>query len=142
MNRHTMEIDRLVVHHSASPLSTTVGDIEKWHVDERGWDAIGYHWVITRLGFLEPTRPIIYQGAHARGFNDGSLGVCLVGNNTEEANCWTELQVEALAELWLALRTAIPDLEVHGHRDLASGTECPGVDIRPMLLGPRHSERT
>lgn len=140
MNVHTQPISRLIIHHSASPLSTNVDDIRRWHVDDNGWDAIGYHFVVTGLGLVERTRELRFQGAHARGFNDGSIGVCLIGNNTEESNRWRREQVYALQRLGISLRHVFGDLEITGHRDLASGTECPGVDVRPMLMGPRFNE--
>lgn len=137
MNPHTLPIELLVVHHSASSPTTTPVDIRRWHVQENGWDDVGYHWLITSLGILVQARPIIYQGAHARGFNNGTLGVCLIGNNTVENQGWNSAQVETLQRLWLACRTIFGhDLDVVGHRDLAAGTECPGVDVRSLLLGP------
>ena len=136
MKAHTKTIDTLVVHHSASPLTTTVADIRKWHL-ARDFDEVGYHFVITSHGLLEYTRPIHMQGAHARGHNNGTLGCCLIGNNNEPENRWRREQVFALQRLWTALRDALNLTEVTGHRDLASSTECPGVDVRPMLLGPR-----
>lgn len=138
MRAHTLPINRLIVHHSASPMRTSVEDIERWHVQDNGWDAIGYHWVVSSVGIITSTRPIHCQGAHAIGFNDGTLGVCLIGNNTEEQNRWTRNQVVALNELLSSLETLIPGIEAWGHRDLATGTECPGLDVRALLYGPRY----
>ena len=141
MKPHTQDITRLVVHHSATSVDdTTVDDIRKWHVIDNGWDAIGYHWVITGLGILHYTRPITMQGAHAKGFNNGSLGVCLIGNNEEQENRWRREQLYALHSLWLAISRVIKDLDVYGHRDITDRTVCPGIDIRPLLLGPRYQE--
>ena len=60
-------VRRLIVHHSASSLSTTVDDIRRWHVEGNGWNGI----------------------------------------------------------------------QLYGHRDVSSGTECPGLDVRALLTGPR-----
>ena len=38
-------INAIYIHHSASPKSTTVEQINQWHLD-RGWAGIGYHFVI------------------------------------------------------------------------------------------------
>jgi len=135
MKAHTKTIDTLVVHHSASPLSTTVADIKEWHL-ARGWDAIGYHWVVTAHGLLEYTRPITMMGAHAFGHNSGTLGVCLIGDNTTETDQWTIAQVTALQRLWMSLFVVFPEIDIVGHRDLTDGTLCPGIDVRPMMLGP------
>ena len=139
MRHQTKHITKVVVHHSASnPETTGLQDIYEWHVDENGWDAIGYHFVITSHGLVEYTRPMMYQGAHAKGSNNGSLGICVVGDNTKETQRWDRVQVTALLELWSHLRRVYSNLDVMGHRDLSDGTECPGLDIRPMLLGPRY----
>ena len=142
MKFHTKEINRVVVHHSASdPRRTTVEDVKRWHVDERGWDSIGYHFIISGLGMTEHTRPLHYQGAHTLGHNDGTIGVCVLGDNTKSELRWERYQMNALLDLWGHLRRVYRELDVYGHRDLVDGTECPGIDIRAMLLGPRYKEK-
>ncbi len=131
-------ITRIIVHHSASPIETTLGDIRKWHVEENGWEDVGYHYVVGQLGMIQPARSTSYMGAHAKGSNFDSIGVCLVGNNTEERNRWTREQVWALQRLWESARIIWPGIEIYGHRDVSSGTECPGVDVRYLVNGPRY----
>lgn len=131
-------VRRLIIHHSASPLNTTVEDIRRWHVDGNGWDDIGYHHVISQLGIVYKGRDMAYQGAHTKGSNSDSIGVCVVGNNTQEVNRWTREQVSALNRLWLAMQLLWEGIEVYGHRDISTGTECPGVDVRALLLGPSY----
>ena len=46
-----------------------------------GWDGIGYHKVILRSGEIENGRPEYWVGAHVKGENDVSLGVCLIGRD-------------------------------------------------------------
>jgi len=133
-------IRRLIVHHSASPLSTTIEDIRRWHVDENGWEDVGYHHVISSLGLVYKGRDMAYQGAHARGSNADSIGVCLVGNNMESQNRWTREQVGALQKMWHSFRLLWDGIEVYGHRDVSTGTECPGLDVRALLLGPSVKE--
>jgi N-acetylmuramoyl-L-alanine amidase len=141
MKPHTKEIDRLVIHHSASdPSKTSVSDIKRWHVEERGWDAIGYHHVITAHGLLEYTRPIHLQGAHTQGHNNGTLGVCVIGDNTIPEHRWNHFQMRALFNHYDAVLRLFPNIKVYGHKDLSSKTECPGIDVRSILLGPRSTE--
>ena len=113
-------IDRLVIHHSASPLTTTFEDIVAWHTkpkpEGRGWPFIGYHWVILADGSMRVGRPMNVRGAHAPP-NRGRLGVCLVGNNVQDGEGWTIEQIGALREVMPA-----------GH------TVCPGLDVRSLLL--------
>ena len=142
MRHHTNEISRVVFHHTASdPDRTSIQDIYKWHVEENGWDAIGYHFVITNLGLTEYTRPMMYQGAHCSGRNDGSIGVAIVGDNTKDSWRWNRDQVGSMLKLWMNLNAVYPRLEAFGHRDLKDSTLCPGLDIRAMLYGPNAPRR-
>ena len=133
-------IERLVVHHSASPLTTTFEDIVKWHTDPKpngnGWSAIGYHWLVLADGSLRVGRPIDIRGAHAPP-NKGRLGICLVGNNVEAGQGWTIEQIATLRRHVEAVRFLIPDVVVSGHRDIMRPgyTECPGLDVRALLSG-------
>ncbi len=132
------EIKQFVVHHSASdPNKTSVADIRQWHLD-RGWDDIGYHRVITGIGTIAVGRDMTYDPAAQLGHNDGTFAVCVVGDNTKDEWRWHEEQVHALLKLWISMRVLYPDIEPFGHRDIVSSTLCPGLDIRPMLLGPRY----
>jgi N-acetylmuramoyl-L-alanine amidase len=73
-------IDRIVVHCSATPNGKhfDVDTIRSWHA-ERGFKDIGYHFVIYTDGSVVPGRPLEKIGAHALGYNESSVGVCLVG---------------------------------------------------------------
>ena len=128
------EINGLVFHHSASPLDTSVADVRKWHVTENGWKDIGYHGIVTSDGVYHACRPIPTVGAHCKGSNFDTIGICAIGNNTKSDHSWTDLQIEALHYLKRIIRTLWPDAWVLGHRDVAgTGTECPGLSIRELL---------
>ncbi len=133
-------VTRLIVHHSASSLNTTVEQIRRWHVDQNGWSEVGYHFVILRGGTISKGRPLPYQGAHAKGSNSNSIGVCLVGDNTTESDGWTPAQVASLHRLWDSVQVIFPGIEIFGHRDVSGGTECPGLDVRALILGPNASK--
>lgn len=85
------DINRVIIHCSDS----TWGDadeIRSWHL-ARGWRDIGYHYVVLNGyrrpsqyqlkddGVVEDGRPVTMMGAHTRGHNRDSIGVCLVGKN-------------------------------------------------------------
>jgi N-acetyl-anhydromuramyl-L-alanine amidase AmpD len=133
--------NRLIVHHSASPLSTTVEDIRRWHVDERGWSDVGYHLVVLSNGTIETGRPLPKRGAHAHGSNSDSIGVCLVGNNLERDQMWTHLQVDSLHRIWGACEILFPGIELYGHRDVpGAATSCPGLDVYELIYGTKRGE--
>ena len=110
-----------------------VKDIDRWH-RERGWMGCGYHLVLTRSGTVEEGRPLTRQGAHVRGQNSKSIGICLVGgmsskSPTPEIN-YTDEQMEALrSTIDQLLEEEFPAAAVKGHTDFDKGKTCPNFDV-------------
>lgn len=117
-------IDRIVVHCSATPNGKhfDVDTIRSWHA-ERGFKDIGYHFVIYTDGSVVPGRPLEKIGAHALGYNESSVGVCLVGGvgGPDKLNPgqYTQAQWDGLAALVGSLQQAFPGCILCGHRDLS-----------------------
>ncbi len=131
-------ISLIVVHHSASPLTTTAEQIRRWHTlakpNGRGWRDIGYQAVIEGDGALLPGRPIDRVGAHARGANTGSLGVCVVGNNLDPGLSWVDAQIESLDRFLFVTLGLFPGSKIAGHCDVGkTATGCPGLDVRRLF---------
>lgn len=133
--------DRIVLHCSATRPSMDIGAdwIDRIHRDERSFDSIGYHLVVRRNGVVEIGRPVDEIGAHARGWNHRSVGVCLVGGvresdgETAEAN-YTGAQWRALYALVRDLLRRYPAATVIGHRDLPGvAKNCPCFDVATWL---------
>lgn len=78
-------VDKIVLHHTGRN-NDFPGFIRLRHRFLRGWDDIGYHFLIgndrpfTLDGKLYRGRNEHLQGAHARGHNHNTLAVCLIGN--------------------------------------------------------------
>ena len=126
-------IDHIVIHHSASPLSTTAADIDRWH-RAKGWDGAGYHFIVDREGHVTWSRDPGKTGAHVRKHNLRSLGICLVGDNTTLDQRWVEPQITALKVLASLCTSRFTDAVLLGHRDMPdTATECPGLDVRALL---------
>ena len=121
-----MEIDLIVVHCSDSPHGRGDGalEIHRWH-QERGFQGIGYHYVIDEFGSVENGRPEYWQGAHAYGYNRGSIGICLIG-----VDVFTSEQMHSLERLIKELRRRHRNAEVVGHTDLDSKKNCPNFNVR------------
>ena len=107
--------DYIIVHCSDTPKEMDIGadTIRRWHVEENGWSDIGYHFVIKRDGTVENGRGQDDTGAHARGYNDKSIGICMVGgkpNANFTAAQWVSLE-DLVKNLWLEY----PLAEVVGH---------------------------
>lgn len=92
--------------------------IRRWHVEERGWADIGYHYVIRYDGSVERGRDIRYQGAHVFGINGESVGVCFSGNGDRKV--WTEGQAGKGLTFVRALmaKYGLPPEAVIGHREV------------------------
>lgn len=132
------DVRYLVVHCSATPPDMDIGakEIDLWH-RQRGFFEIGYHAVIRRDGSVELGRPVDKPGAHAKGWNNLSLGVCLVGGvkslpEAEPENNFTRMQFASLADVLSAWKKDWPLAEIVGHRDLPSPharlKACPSFD--------------
>jgi len=121
----------LVVHCSDSPQGRgdTAETIHRWH-RERGWDGIGYHYVILESGKVENGRPHYWEGAHVRGHNADSLGICLIG-----VDSFSKAQLKALRALLEDLEGQYPEAEIVGHRELDPHKTCPNFDVQRFLQG-------
>jgi N-acetylmuramoyl-L-alanine amidase len=128
------DIRRIIIHCSATNPSMDIGapEIERWHRD-RGWNGIGYHWVIRRSGDVESGRSEAIAGAHVAGHNSDSIGICLVGGvdakNRPDSN-FTRHQWAALDHLVTQLLIRFPGAEVSGHRDWTDAKACPSFDVK------------
>ena len=128
------DIDAIVMHTSATPPDMDVDRelIRKWHVDENGWDDIGYHYIIKRSGQVQSGRADEIPGAHVRGYNDATIGVCMIGGVNVDGNpdCnYTSAQWQQAERLVRAL-VAQYGADVVGHRDLDPSKDCPCFDAR------------
>ena len=133
------QIDHLVIHHSASVLTTTAADLARWHTSPkelggRGWKRVGYHLIVEESGELVLGTPIGLVGSHVRGSNSNSVGICLVGDNTLLSRRWVEAQIATLKRVLSVLEILFPGAVVLGHRDMPNtATACPGLDVRNLL---------
>ncbi len=129
----------LVIHHSASK-DGSAAPFRVLHRGVFGWKDVGYHFIIgngslTGDGEIEDGRPEWAVGAHARGFNDASIGVCLVGN-FEDAPPGAR-QKDSLRSLLAGLMTrhSISGDAVFLHREVKGcRTACPGGCFTRELL--------
>lgn len=133
----------IIVHCSDSRWGAA-NDIDAWH-RKRGFGQIGYHYVIgngyaTHADYKHPRRHTAWNGyvwtgrhdgvigAHCLGFNNKSIGICLIGRDA-----FTDRQIAALIALCssLAYRWEIPIANILGHYEtrLARGKTCPNLEM-------------
>lgn len=126
---------RITVHCSATEngKSVSIETIRSWHI-ARGWRDIGYHVVIDVDGSVNIGRPLIEQGSHVEGENEGNLGICLVGTDKFTRSQFASLKNQ-LNNLINAFK--INEWEIHTHREFPSavkqGKTCPGFTTGQLL---------
>lgn len=136
MVKHSAGITSVVLHHTESPnqppafeRSRLVG-IQRYHIEDRGWGDIAYHYLIGPSGTIYEGRDVAWQGDSGTTYDlDGRLLVCLVGNFME--------QMPERAAIQALVETVAAQLREHGleptdvvtHRMVAA-TDCPGDTLQ------------
>lgn len=129
------DIKYIVVHCSATPENKDVDveDVRGWHLNI-GWCDIGYHYFIKLDGTLQEGRPLEIPGAHVKGYNKHSIGICYAGGVDDRMNAKdtrTELQKITLVNLLKVLRKDHPDAVILGHRDFRGVAKaCPSFNAK------------
>jgi N-acetylmuramoyl-L-alanine amidase len=141
-------VTHLIVHHSAGANSSSnwpgaVAAIFDFHVNTNGWSDVGYNWLIDPNGVLYEGRGggNNVRGAHMCGFNNNTMGVCLLGNFVSVPPPAAALNTLKKLFAWKSCNsninptgsgpiTSYPGTmqNISGHRDGCSpnATECPG----------------
>lgn len=127
-------IDKIIIHCSATPENRDIKTetIRSWHVKGNGWSDIGYHFVIELDGAVKNGRALHKMGAHTRGENAHSIGVCYVGGidkNKNAKDTRTDAQKDSLNKLISALMLDHSEASVHGHNEF-SAKACPSFDVQ------------
>ena len=129
LKRSLTDVDVIVLHHSGSDAyRTTIHSIHRCHL-QRNWLGCGYHYVIHQDGSIFQGRPADTVGAHARGYNERSIGICVVGNF--EIEYPTIYQQESLGKLLVYLindKLQGQSLSIKRHKDVTA-TLCPGKNF-------------
>jgi len=122
----------VIIHISDSGWGNAV-TIDSWH-RQRGMKMIGYHFVILNGqvspkrhiswldGKVETGRPLDLDnvispdevGAHALGYNQNSIGICLIGLPGNA----THSQMSSLQTLIKLIKDRIPDIDILQHSDV------------------------
>ena len=124
-------ITLIVIHCSAvrPDQTSSAKKIDEWHKD-RGFNGIGYHYVIRRNGEIEPGRPEWMIGAHCKNHNAHSIGICYEGGldiRGQPADTRTEAQKAAMRRLLEELHQRYPKAVIVGHHDLDPRKDCPCI---------------
>jgi N-acetylmuramoyl-L-alanine amidase len=121
----------LVIHCSDTPDNANLNatDLHKMHIGF-GWDGIGYHKTINRKGIIECGRPEYWIGAHAKGINESSLGVCLIGRSM-----FTDQQFDSLAKVLRNWKEKYPKSVIKGHfESIQTEKTCPNFNVKKWCI--------
>jgi len=148
---NTRMIHGIVLHHTSSPSvalwreygnEKTIRSIYNGHVEANGWKHIGYHYMILPDGTIAEGWPVKEQGAHAREWNPGTIGVSMIGDFDSEFPSSAQIASTATVLRELAARFALDlskDYRPGGpeglafHRDVSPKT-CPGTRISKAMV--------
>lgn len=125
-------INEIIIHCSDTKegIEFNANDIRRWH-KAKGWNDIGYHYVIKLDGTIENGRPIDAIGSHCKGHNAHSIGICYIGgldSKGKPKDTRTIQQKAALYTLLNKLAEQFPDALIHGHKEFANKA-CPCYDV-------------
>jgi len=121
---------KIILHHSLTTDNKTVSmnAIRKYHM-AKGWKNIGYHYLLELVNNryeIFVGRMLNETGAHTKGQNGRSIGICLVGNfdlKPPPKEQW-DLAINLVSALRQTFVISLDD--IYGHCDFANKT-CPGA---------------
>jgi N-acetylmuramoyl-L-alanine amidase len=124
----------IVIHCSATEggKDISAATIDSWH-KARGFKKCGYHFIVhlngTISGEKDGCRNFDEIGAHVKGYNGKSIGICYIGGLRygKPADTRTPQQVKSLRNLDIVLKSMYPNAEIVGHRDLSVDLNGDGV---------------
>ena len=131
-------VNKIVIHCSATREGVNVSatTIDGWH-RKRGFDQIGYHYVIGLDGAIQAGRPVNVMGAHVGGGgNRASIGIAYIGGvdaNLKAKDTRTEAQKAALIKIIKILKNIYPEASIHGHRDYSKDKDGDGVEAHEFM---------
>lgn len=114
--------------------SLQIRQIQLKHMDERGWDDIGYNFLVGGDGAIYVGRGWNQQGAHSKGFNDKSICIAFIGrfNITEPPECQL-VAAQKLIEEGIKLKKLTKDYRLYGHKQLRPIFDSPGLVLYGII---------
>ena len=137
------EFTHLMIHCADTPANKWFDrkDIEKWHLQERGWSRVGYSVLFTIDGRQDILIPFdkddiiesweISNGA--KGWNGSTKHICYIGGKggidtrTDAQKVAMENFVKLHVMLW-------PDVKLIGHNQVNAVKYCPSFDVAQWAL--------
>ena len=125
-------VKEIIIHCSATRegQDIPVETIKDWHL-ARGFNDIGYHFYIDLNGVIYKGRDIDKIGAHCKGRNRNSIGVCYCGGVEADGktpkDTRTQEQKESLLHVLKTIKAMYPESMIYSHNEFAAKA-CPSFD--------------
>ncbi|MDO4186135.1 MAG: N-acetylmuramoyl-L-alanine amidase [Bacteroidales bacterium] len=138
------EIKLLIIHCSATRVNRPFSTEALIATGRQRFGQPSYHYYVRQSGEVVQVLPEHVRGAHAKGYNSLSIGICYEGGLDEKghpADTRTEAQKAALLTLLQALKERYPSARIIGHRELPHVAKaCPCFDASSTYaaLQPGH----
>jgi FtsZ-binding cell division protein ZapB len=123
--RRLEAVEHIVIHHSAITPAVGAQRIAEYHVNNLDWPGIGYHFVIDAQGIIYRTNPLETISYHAGEINRTGVGVCFLGNFTDDVPTPAQLESGGKLLAWLVQDLKLTNDEIKGHKEFMN-TQCPG----------------
>lgn len=127
------DVKYIIIHCTKTPPDSGIDDVALEHRRE-GRLGCGYHYVVKQDGTVQIGRSPVEAGCHAKGFNDCSIGVALVGGRDKKGaavNNFTPPQIASLHCLCNTLSLIYKTAKVVRHSDLDKGvSQCPPMRVK------------
>ena len=125
-------VKEIIIHCSATreEQQVSVDTIRDWHL-AKGWNDIGYHFYIDLDGTINKGRDIDKMGAHCKGHNRNSIGICYCGGVEADGktpkDTRTQEQKDSLLNVLKTLKAMYPEAVIYSHSEFAAKA-CPSFD--------------
>ncbi|KAH9512611.1 peptidoglycan recognition protein 1 [Bulinus truncatus] len=136
----TNPVHYMFIHHaessecfSQSTCAAEVRGFQNFHMDTRGWNDVGYSFLVGGDGSVFEGRGWDKVGAHTQGYNSVGYAICFIGNFMNKFP--TDVQIQAVQQLVscsVERGKLSPSYVLRGHRDV-NDTDCPG-DVLYALI--------
>lgn len=141
---------KIIVHHTAPanprsedvPLDALARGIQNDHMNRRGWQDSGHHFLINRIGQIAEGRhrseeallngQHMIDGAHCRNQNDKAIGIENQGNYMKDTPPAAMLATLKTMCAFICARYGIDPSDIFGHRDF-DDTQCCGDRLYALL---------
>ena len=123
-------INLIVLHHSDSDVAAhdDISVIREWHL-KRGFNDVGYHYFIRKDGLIQKGRDLEIIGAHCKGKNKNSIGICLSGRKK-----FSHHQFKALQMIILNIEAYYDKMiPIYGHNYFTKKKDCPVFNVDKFI---------